>query len=299
MSAITTIPVQATQVVDTRYTQDVIPVLDTSKFEHMQRIAMMMATCAFVPNDLIKGSDARAKISNCFLIVNQAVRWGMDPFALAQSTYFVGGKIGYEGKVIIAAINSDPRIKGRLDFAFDGTGDARKVVVSGTFKDGETKTVEGTFGGWKTLKDGKVNTQWTKDPDQMLCYRGARHWARRWMPDRLLGIYSTDELDDIAERDVPSGLRALRMKNITPAAAPLEIPDIPDAPTEAEASQEIAETIDKVEAEKFLIQLEENISLCSSAVELAEIADHNANMIARLPKTQRLKAATMLSEAAE
>jgi hypothetical protein len=285
-------PQPAQQIVDTRYTQDVIPVLDTSKFEHMQRIAIVMAHCKYVPADLIK--DAESAVSNCFLVVNQAVRWGMDPFALAQSSYFVSGKIGFDGKAVAAAINSDPRLKGRLDYAFEGHGDAMKVTVSGTFKDsGETKTISGTVAQWKTSQG-----LWGKDPEQALVYRGSRQWARRWMPDRLMGVYSNDELDDMLSRDVPAGQRALHMKDITPKVEALEIPDVPDAsPAEVVAEKEPEDVL--ADPDGFIARLEEQISLCDDAEELAGIAESNADMIARLPESHRAKAAKMLKEAAE
>jgi len=285
-------PQPAQQIVDTRYTQDVIPVLDTSKFEHMQRIATVMAHCKYVPNDLIKDQDSA--VSNCFLIVNQAVRWGMDPFALAQSSYFVSGKIGFDGKAVAAAVNSDPRLRGRLDYAFEGQGDAMKVTVSGTFRDsGETKTITGTVAKWKTSQG-----LWGKDPEQALVYRGSRQWARRWMPDRLMGVYSNDELDDMLSRDVPAGQRALHMKDITPAPSVLEVPDVPDA-APAEETQETAPADMLADPDGFLAKLEEQIALCDDADELKGIADSNADMIARLPKAQKLKAAKMLADAIE
>jgi hypothetical protein len=236
MTNITNLP--TVQALDTRYTQDVIPILDTSKFEHMQRVARVMAECQYIPEALRKGQPDQA-MANCFLIVNQAVRWGIDPFALAQTAYVIGGKLAYEGKTIAAVINSDPRLKGRLDYQFSGQGSIRMVTVSGTFRDtGETKTIEGSVATWQTS-----NGQWKYDPDQMLVYRGSRQWARRWMPDRLLGVYSADELENIMARDVPTGQRAARMKDITPKQA---LPDIPDIPDEAPASDQTAEALEAV-----------------------------------------------------
>lgn len=300
MSLIATIPAQVGQSVDTRYTQDVIPVLDTSKFEHMQRIAMVMARCAYVPKDLTKGDDMESRVANCFLVVNQAVRWGMDPFALAQTAYFVSGKIGFEGKTIAAAINSDPRLKGRLDYVFEGAGDKLTITVSGTFRDtGATKTITGSVSQWKTN-----HGLWGKDNEQQLVYRGTRQWARRWMPDRLLGIYSADELDDIAARDVPTGQRAQRARDITPSApqiASLDIPDIPDAPTEAEAPQDTPGADDEpiTDVEGVLEKLADDIAICTSMTELNEVSDQYADIIKRLPTAARKRAAVMLSEAAE
>lgn len=294
MSNVAVIPQQPAPVLDTRYTQDVIPVLDTGKFEHMTRIARVMATCKFVPNDLTK--EEESAISNCFLVVNQAVRWGMDPFALAQTAYFVSGKMGFEGKTIAAAINSDPRLKGRLDYTFEGQGDTMTVTVSGTFRDtGETKTITGTVKQWKTSQG-----LWGKDPEQALVYRGTRQWARRWMPDRLLGVYSNDELEDMAARDVPAGQRALRLKDVTPTAPVLEIPDIPDVPEISNTPAAEPESDDILaDPDGFIARLEEQIALCDDADELTGIAESNADMIARLPKSHRTKAAKMLKDAAE
>lgn len=297
MSNVAVIPQQAPQhILDTRYTQDVIPVLDTGKFEHMTRIARVMACCKFVPNDLTK--DEESAISNCFLVVNQAVRWGMDPFALAQTAYFVSGKMGFEGKTVAAAINSDPRLKGRLDYSFEGEGDAMKITVSGTFRDtGETKTITGAVKQWKTNQG-----LWGKDPEQALVYRGTRQWARRWMPDRLLGVYSVDELEDMAARDVPAGQRALHFKEVTSAPAVLEIPDVPETSETKPATQDDSgpEHTDVIaDPDGFIVHLEEQIALCDDADELAGIAESNAETIARLPKSHRAKAAQMLKEAAE
>lgn len=257
---------------------------------------MVMAHCKYVPADLIK--DEQSAVSNCFLVVNQAVRWGMDPFALAQSSYFVSGKIGFDGKAVAAAVNSDPRLKGRLNYTFEGQGDAMKVTVSGTFKDtGETKVITGTVAQWKTAQG-----LWGKDPEQALVYRGSRQWARRWMPDRLMGVYSNDELDDMLSRDVPAGQRALHMKDITPAPAVLEIPDIPETAEAKPATQAAADPEpDDILADPdgFIARLEEQIALCDDADELAGIAESNADMIARLPKSHRTKAAKMLKDAAE
>ena len=289
MSNIATIPTQ--QVVDTRYTQDVVPLMDTSKFEHMQRIARVMSECSLVPKELTKERDAA--FSNCFLVVNQASRWGMDPFALAQSTYFVSGKIGFEGKVIAAAINSDQRLDGRLDYSFSGDGDKLTITVSGTFRDtGETKTITGNVGQWKTNFG-----LWGKDPEQALVYRGTRQWARRWMPDRLLGVYSSDELDEMAARDVPTGQRAQRMKDITPPK--LEIPDIPDVPeiddTPAEDVNQDTTDEELADADGFLALIESRIN---EGISPAEIYEAFGDMAERLPEDARGRFDKML-EAAE
>lgn len=159
--------------------------MDTGIFEQLQRVAVMMSKAGTVPQHL------REKVADCFLVAAQAFRWRMDPFAVAQHTYVVSGKLGYEGKLVAAVLNSNPRISRRLDYAYSGAGQERKVVVTARLRDEEKdRSIEGTVAQWATTTDDK----WKKNPDQMLAYRGAREWARRHAPEILLGVATDDEL---------------------------------------------------------------------------------------------------------
>jgi hypothetical protein len=147
------------------------------------------------------------KLGDCFLVAAQAFRWRMDPFSVAQHTYVLSGKLGYEGKLIAAVVNSSGKLQGSLDYRYSGSGDQRSVTVSGKLlNDAEPREIVGTVGGWKTS-----NEQWKKNPDQMLAYRGAREWARRYMPEAVLGIQ--------AEDDLAPQQRSVTMRDVTPAAS--------------------------------------------------------------------------------
>lgn len=253
MSNIATLPTSS--VVDTRYTQDVIPILDTSKFEHMQRIAMAMAETSMVPESLRKVGDAdlpqRAVIANCFRVVNQAVRWGFDPFAVLDCAYIVHGKLGWEGKLVAAVI--DAKIGVTLNYTFDDKqGQELGVTVSGTLPgESQPRTITGRVKDWH--KGPK--SPWAQEGAwrRQLRYMGAREWARAHKPAVMLGIYADDELYEMASLDVPAGQRARRMKDITPPepTAALELPDIPDAPA-IEADEPPAD--DTAEARNHIAQ---------------------------------------------
>lgn len=183
-----------------------VPMFDTAMYEHMMRIAKLMASSSLVPAHLnverkIGGQtypiEEGEAIANCFLVVNQAVHWKIDPFALAQHTYVNEGKLGYEGKAIAAVINSHPSIVKRLEYDYSGNGPDRKIVVTARHAgDTADKSIEGTVKQWQTTKrDGSVNAQWLKSPDQQLSYRGAREWARRHFPEIILGVFGDDEID--------------------------------------------------------------------------------------------------------
>lgn len=178
--------------------------MDTARFEHLYRIANTMAALAFLPDHLLYDSKTKASYptktvaANCFLIVNQALRWGVDPFALAPETYVVSGKLGYQGKLVAAIVNTRAGLKHRLAAKYDGAGDGRRVIISGTFNnEEEPRTIELTLSQAKTAND-----MWRKDPDQKLWYSGVTKWARRHCPEVLLGVLTEDDVERIGSTPI-------------------------------------------------------------------------------------------------
>lgn len=163
---------------------------DSDRFQQLQRVATMMGTAAFTPQHL-KGKSQQETIANCFRVVNQAMRWGFDPFAVGDETYVVSGKLGYQGKLVAAVINARAGLKGRLKADYSGKGEDRTVTVTGQFaSETEPRTIE------LTLKNAKTNnSMWTKDPDQKLWYSGVVKWSRRHCPELILGVMTDDDLD--------------------------------------------------------------------------------------------------------
>lgn len=220
--------------------QDPIPLLDTAQFEHMQRIAKVMAQSTLIPEALYKEGTKDSKqelpyeqiLSNCFLVVNQAVRWGMDPFAVAQCVSVVHGKLCYEGKLVSAVL--DAKLHLRLHHYFTGAGDEMRIYLSDKPFDtmiavenekGETETgpalkflkpgfrnpalrlFDGSVAEWKTTGSG---TPWTpKNFVRMLIYRGTRDWTRIYESAIMLGVYTPDEMLDLSEN-----VRALRARDV-------------------------------------------------------------------------------------
>lgn len=187
--------------------QDAIPLFDTADFEHMGRIASVMAQARLVP-ECLQGSTG-----DCLMVVNQARRWNLDPFAVAQCASVVHGRLMWEGKLISAVIESKLKIK--LDYHFTGTkgkDDYRVYVSDKPFTEeiitrlepGKTyrgwRIIDGSVGEWKTFtKSGAVNESWIKQPDMQCRYRGARTWCRAYEAGIMLGIYTPDEFDLLRE----------------------------------------------------------------------------------------------------
>jgi hypothetical protein len=168
----------------------------------MKRIAIAMAHASLIPDHLHGDSDDPKQrwdqtVGNCLLIVNQALRWDMDPFAVAPETYVVRGKLGFQGKLVAAVVHGRGNLKGRLGYSFTGEGDGRTVTVAGLFADEtEPRTITLTVGQAKTFdKNGKLMPMWKTDPDQKLVYSGVTKWARRHCPELMLGVLTVDDLD--------------------------------------------------------------------------------------------------------
>ncbi len=168
-------------------------------FESLHKVAALMAESSLVPTTLVEDKGQllplEKRVANCFLVVEQAHRWAMSPFAAVACASVVHGRLMWEGKLISAVVEA--KLGVRLTYTFNGkSGDALGVVVSGT-RQGEAAavTVTGTVGDWKT--DGK-GSPWKGESanERQLRYRGAREWARAYAPSAILGIMAEDEAQD-------------------------------------------------------------------------------------------------------
>lgn len=161
------------------------PIALTSMSEAME-LAKMMANSTLVPREFQK------QPSNCLLVIMQAIRWEMDPFAVIQHTSVISGRPMYNGQLVAAVVNTRGNLRKSLNYAYGTDKEGRYVIVSGQRRSDE-KPKEVRVDLKKVVTN---NVQWTKQPDQQLAYHGARVWARRWVPELMLGVYSREEFPD-------------------------------------------------------------------------------------------------------
>lgn len=186
-------------------------IMDSARFDQAQRVALTMAQSTITPKHL--RFDSRTdreltlpeKAANCFRIVNQALRWNMDPFAVMDKTYFVDGRLAYEGQLVASVIQTSGVLQGRLQHKHDGQGEAMRVTISGTLKgESDPRTVE------LTVKQGRTkNAMWDKNPAQKLIYSATLLWARRHCPEVILGVMTDDDLDTIQEQRSPGEVHVM------------------------------------------------------------------------------------------
>lgn len=189
-----------------RAVENPLALYDTGRFEHMMRIATTMASASLCPQHLIarqfddagnptKKEDRAGTIANCFRIVNQAERWGQDPFALADAAAVVNGRLVYEGKAVAAAMDSKGIARRYEYFGEPGT-DSYGIRIWD--KDDPAQMITGTVADWKTRdRGGTVKSIWIGEANQarQLKYRGDREHCRRWHPSIIMGVLADDEVD--------------------------------------------------------------------------------------------------------
>lgn len=165
--------------------------LNPAHLNAMIAFADMMARSSVTVPDHLRGKPA-----DCMAIAMQAAQWGMNPFAVAQKTHIVSGRLGYEAQLVNAVVQQSNAIRGAFHYEYQGTGDALECRVGAVLR-GETEV---TWGEW--LRSASVTTKnsplWKVNPKQQLGYLQVKNWARLYAPGAILGVYTADELETIA-----------------------------------------------------------------------------------------------------
>jgi len=139
----------------------------------------------------------RNQIGFCLAITIQAIEWRFSPFAVANKSYVVNDRVGYESQLVHAVIEERAPIVGRLRHSFIGEGDKRQCKVWAHVR-GEEEPLEYTSPVISSITP-KNSPLWKSKPDLQLYYNTSRDWARVYFPEVILGVYSEDELDAAIE----------------------------------------------------------------------------------------------------
>lgn len=163
--------------------------LEGDSMDKMERLAEQMAKSKLSVPDHLRGN-----VGDCLAIITQAMLWNMNPFAVAQKTHVVSGRLGYEAQLVIAVVQNSGAIRGAFRFETRGTGSNLEVRAGAVLR-GETEV---TWGEW--LSAASVTTKnsplWKTNVAQQMSYLQAKNWSRLYCPGAILGVYSIDELED-------------------------------------------------------------------------------------------------------
>lgn len=137
----------------------------------------------------------------CLRVVQQAMAWEFDPWAVASKTYSVNDILAYEAQLVSAVIKKWAPLKERV-IPYKFTGEGGELQCSIVVHHAET----GEEIPYTSPKKKDISPQnsplWKTDPQQQLAYYSIRALARRHFPEILLGVYDREEV--------------LSMKDVTP-----------------------------------------------------------------------------------
>lgn len=165
---------------------------DSQSFEHAQRVAKMLSASNLVPKEY------QNNVANTMIALEMANRTKSSPLMIMQNLYIVHGKPSWSGSFIIAALNGCGRFT-PLRFDMQGQGATLSCMAYANDK----KTGERINGTRVTMQmaeaEGWVNkpgSKWKTMPEQMIQYRAGTFFGRLYAPDILMGMPSSDEVED-------------------------------------------------------------------------------------------------------
>lgn len=180
--------------------------------DRIERIAERLASSKITVPEYLRGN-----VGDCMAIAMQAMLWNMEPFAVAQKTHIVSGKLGYEAQLVNAVLQNSGAIRGVPHYEYRGEGGNLECRVGCVLR-GDTEI---RWGEWLNFSMVKVKNSplWAVNPRQQLGYLQVKNWARAFVPGAILGIYTVDELEDSMSTAAPATPKGPQRKSDTAAAA--------------------------------------------------------------------------------
>jgi len=173
-------------------TLEVSDALGGLRFQNMVEV-MEFAKCMAISETAVP-KHLRGNPGMCLAVCVQALEWRFSPFAVANKSYVVNDRIGYESQLVHAVIEQRAPIIGRLRHKFEGEDGQRRCIVTATLRE-TGETLEYISPPFDKIQP-KNSPLWKTKPDLQLYYNTSRDFCRAYFPDVLLGVYSQEELRD-------------------------------------------------------------------------------------------------------
>lgn len=270
--------------------------LALNSFAELEKFSHFMALSNFMPKHL------RGKQADCLAILLQSMRWEMDPFAVAQKTYFVNDGMAYEAQLVNAIVLSRADLKSRPKITWDGEGESLKCKVSAVFNgEDEPQEFEAEI---KTITT-KNSPLWKQQPKQQLAYFALRAWSRLYCPDVLMGVYTKDEIEDNAAHfgpgnaidvtpepefmeNIEAGIKAeketIEPVNSTPAHDPETGEIIPPAQPAAIPAKALADDATKTDWDGWAAQWTDMVAAMPDVQSLTKLRKLNESILGNMQK---------------
>lgn len=237
----------------------------------------------------------------CMAIISRSITWNLDPFAVAQSTYAVKGKIGYEGKLVQAILENSGSLEGQLKFEFFGDWDKLrgKFRMVGAVGSGERKPeqlwkdddeaglgvkVSAQVKGEASPREEEFflaemwprnSTLWILRPKQQMRYATARAFGNIAVPGVLMGI--PFDVDPEGMREVGGSAPSRPQPSEFTRLGPIDVADLGEFIAKANTAEKLTD-IGTIRAEGLKVLPVEHHA------RFEEVCDLNAKRLTEKPK---------------
>lgn len=173
------------------------PLVDrqTYSFEKLMDMAVALSKSTIIPIQYQNRSE------NVFIALDMASRMGVSPLVIMQNLYVIQGKPSFSGSAIASMIRSNQNFR-NVELHYVGTegkDDWGAYVTAENTRTG--KTIKGATvtiaiakkEGWYT----KAGSKWQTIPEIMLAYRAYAWFGRVYCPEVLMGLQTTEEVQDV------------------------------------------------------------------------------------------------------
>jgi len=270
-------------------------IFNVQALTQLQAVAGLMAQAAVTVPEHLRGNPA-----DCMAIIMQAMQWGMNPYAVAQKTHLVNGVLGYEAQLVNAVISSSNAIVGRFHYEYEGDwskcASMREEIVKKPAKGGGTYDKKEMVRGWTSADEQGLSVRvgavirgeseitwgepaflssvitrnsplWVSNPKQQIAYLALKYWARLYCPAVVLGVYTPDEVEPRAEKEInPAPAQRVSLSEIKS-----------DSVTTTHSAQESAANIDAM-ADEFRDRIEKAETLDEATSVGNDINDSKATL---------------------
>lgn len=227
----------------------------SSMDQAMEVAKLMSVSGSAVPRHL------RGNPGACLAVAIQGWEWGINPFAIANKSYEVNDRLGYESAIFHAVVVKRAPIVGRIRSSYSGVGAQRSCRVEATLTDG-TGNVDYTSPVIGDIKP-QNSPLWKGDPDQQLFYYSVRAFARRHFPDVMMGIVTTDELIDAPPEAPERNAKGLTEKL---AATPVVV-ERRDNDVDEDIARHVEAVVTSTEAASMVQVAADNLPTNNEAIE--------------------------------
>lgn len=166
---------------------------DTAQgFELMQRVAKSLSESTIVPKNYQNNP------ADCMIALNMSQRMKADPLMVMQNLHIIHGRPSFSASFLIATMNASGRFSS-LQYEFRGPKGKEGCRAYAT----ELETGNILYGSWISMDMAKAEgwydkngSKWKTMPQQMLMYRSATFFIRAYAPEIMMGMSTTDEVED-------------------------------------------------------------------------------------------------------